>query len=517
MAKSKVRPGRPRENTQTLPHPNVWCLRPQPKNRQPNWRIAWHDPDPTAPKGKDGKPRLKFDRIPLPAHIVHDANVKGTVPVEVQQAAHNKSKALGYLGGAPVQKGGSQTLYQLKAERLRAGKMKGGKGQRYAPGTERHIKRGFKELNAFALRHGVAKQQDGSVLVADLKRTVGTDSLVKAWWNDLGSKMAAGSRMALIKNVRPSLERARYIGDDRSRVFNRELLHEDLPVYQVKPEKGSPQMISPEVLRTLLRAAIAKQTAHRKNEPTILAADIALALLDGMRLAEQTYLKIKHVKFDAIARWGGRATYIELPAKMEAPNADINHAKFGKRRSVTMGPCRTFAKPISPLCTQLLRALCEGRNENEWVASYAYGRFSSSLKRLAESLGMRITAQTLRAVNANVARIMLGTEEQTKRNGHTEEVSNAYYMDPEWQNGLIATMPKSLEAALGIEAEVREIIAMVKRHPRQWGRTRRPLPNVLKRKQQDDAPNSQSQHSEESRNAPIPAAIPPLRLAAANG
>jgi len=444
MTKPKTSKGRPtNERTKDeLPHPGVSVISPNPKHGRPHWVIRWSEGE-----------KFVYQVLPF---------ARGRP--DAVRAAADKSAALGRSGGTKA-----RTLQDELEAYITAG-IKSGKrlGQPYAAPTERNFRKAVRSLTTFAASKGCATRDDKALYLTEIPRTFDDNgrSLLWHWKQHEAKTQGPGAVMALTKCIHALLKAARI--SDTETMFDPRLLAGAIPVRFVAPA-NAPRVLTMEELRRILRKAMELDTPEE-----LVSADIALLLVTTLRRAEQSYLRVRHCRVDAVPPGYAdvRATWIELPGKLDEERK-YNHAKGGKPRNVLM-------TRVTPLGCELLYALCQGRMPLEWVTSLDYSKLANRVDTISAKTGIEFSTKSLRATAANHCHRVLGKDAAITRCGHTEGVANQSYKDDEFAAALVFDVPPSLEVSMGIEAELREIITRANKHPRAWGSTSRPIPDVLK-------------------------------------
>lgn len=468
MTKQIKKRGRPAlQYTSNEPqHKGVSVVAPSAKHKRPYWSLRWIKPGETR-LDKKGKPKPSFESLPW-------------ATCRADAVRHAADKAAKLLGPKSEDKNASRTLKDEFEAYVKAG-IKSGKqqGQPYAEPTIRNYAKAVRALTAFAASKGCHMRDDGALYLSEVTRTFDNGRSLLWHWkqHELQRGQCPSAVMALTKCVHAILKEVHV--SDTETMFDPRLLAGAIPVRLVAA-KQPPRTQTADELRRILQAAMELDTPEE-----LVSADVAMLLLTTFRRNEQSYLKVKHCHIDATPPSfpDHLVTWIELPGKLE-DYPQHNHAKGGKMRNVLM-------TQVSPLGTELLRVLCEGRGKGEWVTSLDYAQLAARVERISTKTGIDFSTKSLRCTAANYNRRVLGKDEAVKRCGHTEGVAKQSYEDETFAVALVPVRPPSLEASMGISAELRDIIKRARMHPRAWGKTERPLPNVLKSGKGVDAPRAE--------------------------
>lgn len=447
--------GRPRteDTKKEPPHKGVSVAAPQPKQGRPYWSIRWRV------GGKLVSQSLPFAQERADA-ILAASNKSVELGLQKLEEAGKHLAHIEQLG---------RTLHDELAAYLKAG-IKAGKklGQPYAEPTARNYRKAVDSLTAFAASKNCAHRADGGLYLTEIARkpTQG-HSLLWHWKQHEQSKTDnPSSVMALTKCIHAILKAAKVT--DTETMFDPRLLQGAIPVRFVAPKQAARVQTADE-LRRILKAAMELDTAQE-----LVSADIALLLLTTFRRAEQAYLQVRHCHVEEVPPGyvDQLATWIELPGKL-SQDPKYNHAKGGRTRNVLMSRA-------TPLGECLLAVLCQGRGKTEWVTSLDYAKLAARVDTISNRTGIDFSTKSLRTTAANHNRRVLGKDAAVNRCGHTEGVADQSYKDDAFAAALVLAPPPSLEASMGIKDEVEEIVDRARRHPRAWGSSARPIPDVFK-------------------------------------
>lgn len=237
--------------------------------------------------------------------------------------------------------------------------------------------------------------------------------------------------------------------------------------------------LRPEEIKRLLLAALKydardrtedRVTEHGLQRQRPLAPDLAMLLLSGLRRREYTYLTCAPEVVSYCVP--DKAMLIELPDLLSVERGGHTHrypiAKGLAKRSV-------FFAGVSPLGSQLLHELVQGRGADEWISLYSYQHLADALKQSLRAYGApKCTAHDLRATCATYQLSVLGLdlERATKRLGHTPSIARESYLQrvPGQPFGVA-----SLEKAMGCEREFKLVLKALQARGAIERRERRPL------------------------------------------
>lgn len=463
-------------------HPGVELLKPYPRHGRPFWRLKWRLADGSS------------DYKTLGALALDDRE-------GAEREAHKVSRELVAqkhtpLSGITLHE--AMRLYTVEGKRRQRPNPKKGKERsgKHAISTSDAIRDSIEALNAFLLargaKHLALPNAPKSAYVDELRRIVDHRTLLAQWVAHEYDRPARGrgGRPRLSSSVQVTLKWVHAVLRhlklaDETRVFDTAFLQAAVPVKSTAAESPGRMLIDDEP-RRLLESAMLDDTGTE-----LPSAALALMFLATTRRFETAYLQCKHVAVDMSVRLHAkrRGVAILLPAWLDEQRT-CAHAKGAEKRIIAFGyrdPGETTYRGLSPLGAELVAALAHKRRPNTWLVCGDYERLETYMRRAAKRAGIEgVSLQDLRVTSANHVREMIGNERAAQRNGHTEQVMEENYIDSDHVLDM-TERPASLEASIGIEDQLRAIIARVRLHARGWSEPR-PLPTIrLPRRRSDDS------------------------------
>jgi integrase len=219
-------------------------------------------------------------------------------------------------------------------------------------------------------------------------------------------------------------------------------------------------------IRAVLAAAVAYDRAQLADRPKyrrLLAPDLAVLLLTGMRRAELSQALLMDVQLGA-------------PSKHDPDNVKVD--QIALRDGTTKGgigrmlPLTCF----TVIGVELLREIMRGRGRHEWLSENTYQTLGSKLGKLRKLPGVPadLTLKTLRTTCCTYELHLSGVSAALilKRQGHTEDVANKHYFD----DSPLPQQP-ALELVMQCGAELQAVIDLVRMR-----NATHVLPRVEKRK-----------------------------------
>jgi len=353
----------------------------------------------------------------------------------------------------------------------------------YAVSTVRNYQRSVDAFTAFAQREGCrVRDSDGALYLSAIDRWYPDGTSLLSRWKEHERAKGNGNPntlMAMTKPLHALLADIKVAGGKP--MFDSMYLKGELPVRATKAKRPARVMKASE-LRAILQQAMLLDTPEH-----LVSADIALLLLTVLRRCEITYLQVRHCQINQVPDdyEDQVATWIELPSKLavnhlgealaeEPPKARYNHAKNGDARF-------PHIDKYSPLCAQLLAAMCSGRSPTEWVTTLTYASLDGVIRTISKALDLKISSKEFRTTGVNHChRVMEKTQEAVNYCGHTEDVMKKHYRSKKFVMAIQIESHATLEASMGIEHEVKSIIKKARKHKRSCGNVPRPLPSVLR-------------------------------------
>lgn len=240
-----------------------------------------------------------------------------------------------------------------------------------------------------------------------------------------------------------------------------DVLTETIPLQATKGGKKNKRpvrVLTVAELRRILRAALEHDRMVPHDEA--VAPDLTVMLLTALRREEYALTRVRHLELDVASPFDTSTDaptidYIDLPGEI---------AKHGNPRKV-------YFTAFTALGLELVREMAAGRAGDEWLSEHSYWMIGAALDRLTVHQAPKFSPKDLRSTCCSYEtrlEIAGNTAALNARQGHTERVRLDSYTDS--VVGLSA--PKryvTLEAAMGIELEVRAVIEALRARKRAHG------------------------------------------------
>lgn len=428
------------------PHSGVVLERPDPERRRPHWRARFRDPDtgkvtkvkldPAALRTAEARRdwAIRKSKSLTKRRLELEAGAPRATGMPVSQAVDQ------YFRDHPELRAGTLGLYRQAADKLLGWAVKA--GVRSADDLTGPRLVAFRaELVKEPLRVPVAGGKRGAMKVTDQRRSAVTiNRELRSARTILGYLRKLGLLPKVTSDeLTDSLERL----DEASEAI---------------------QYLRPPELQRLLRAALAHdaetfrvtRAEHRgllppgstvKFEP--VAPFVAFVLLTGMRLAEGLELKWSQVDLDAKDNDGTAVGEIQLTATTKTKKA------------------RVVGLEVSPALRRLLTTMHEQLKGKATVFGLSRNAAKSAAERLRgdyeapEAYGWQVLRHTTGTYLTCAPGIYgaASAYRSAKQLGHSVAVAEKHYL------GLVRGIPataRTLEAAMGIEAELERVIAAVR-------------------------------------------------------